>query len=113
MRKILIVLAVCLLISNFVLNGTALAQDPLKKLGRGISNLLLGWVEIFTTVEDTGKSDGVVAGASYGILKGFAKAIQRTAVGLYETISFPVPIPKDYKPILTNPEFVLGKEAKE
>ncbi len=113
MRKVLVLFLACFLIFNFILSGNALAQDPLKKLGRGVSNLCLGWVTIFTTIEDTGKSDGIVAAVSYGILKGFAKGIQRMAVGAYETISFPVPIPKDYKPILTNPEFVLGKEAKE
>ncbi len=113
MRKIFLLSLAMLLIFNLALSGYALAQDPLKKLGRGISNFTLGWVEIFTTVEDTGKSDGIVAAATYGLLKGFAKGIFRMAVGAYETLSFPVPVPKDYKPILTKPEFILGKEAKE
>jgi putative exosortase-associated protein (TIGR04073 family) len=78
---------------------------------RDRSNLALGWFVLFSTIEDTGREDGVAAAASYGILKGFAKAIQRTAVGVYETITFPIAAPKDYKPILTNPEFVLGKDA--
>ncbi len=113
MRKVLSLVLVVLLVSNFILARDCFAQDPLKKLGRGISNLCLGWIEIFTTIEDTGKSDGIVGAVTYGVLKGLAKGIQRTFVGAYETITFPIPAPKDYKPILTKPEFVLGKEAKE
>lgn len=113
MRKVLTVTVACFLLLNLVWTSNCLAQDPLKKLGRGVSNLALGWIEIFTTIEDTGKSDGIVGAATYGFLKGIAKAIQRTAVGVYETLSFPIPVPADYKPILTKPEFVLGKEAKE
>ncbi len=113
MRKIFGWSLAMLLICNLILSADAFAQDPLKKLGRGISNLTLGWIEIFTTIEDTGKSDGVVGAITYGVLKGFAKGIFRTAVGAYETITFPVPVPEDYKPILTKPEFVLGKEAKQ
>lgn len=111
MRKVLILVLACFIFFNFVLAGNALAQDPLRKLGRGITNLALGWFVIFTTIEDTGKESGVAAAASYGILKGLAKGIQRTAVGAYETITFPIPAPKDYKPILTKPEFVLGKDV--
>jgi putative exosortase-associated protein (TIGR04073 family) len=98
---------------NLVFSHACFAQDPTKKLGRGVANLALGWVSLFTTIEDTGKSDGIFAAMSYGVFKGVAKFLQRTAVGLYEIVTFPIPIPKDYKPILTKPEFPLGKEAKE
>ncbi|MDP3142928.1 MAG: exosortase system-associated protein, TIGR04073 family [Candidatus Omnitrophota bacterium] len=112
--KLTLVLVVTLVIlGNMVSPSVCFAQDPIKKLGRGIANLTMGWFTLFSTIEDTGKSDGVYAAVTYGILKGLAKAIQRTAVGAYETISFPIPCPKGYKPILTKPEFPLGKEAKE
>lgn len=105
---VIVILAVA---ANLMFAYPASAQDPIRKLGRGIANLGLGWISFMTTVEDTGRSDGVFAAATYGFLKGIAKAIQRTAVGAYETVTFPVPIPKDYAPILTSPEFPLGKEA--
>lgn len=98
--------------ANLIFTPYCMAQDPIKKLGRGIANLGLGWISLMTTVEDTGRSDGVFAAVTYGILKGVARAVQRTAVGAYETITFPIPYPKDYQPILTSPEFPLGKEAK-
>lgn len=111
--KLLVAFIICAIFANLIFSPVCLAQDPLKKLGRGVANLTMGWLTFFSTIEDTGKADGVYAAVTYGILKGFAKAIQRTLVGAYETISFPIPYPKDYKPILTKPEFPLGKEAKE
>jgi putative exosortase-associated protein (TIGR04073 family) len=104
---------ICLILSNLTMASNCLAQDPARKLGRGLANLGAGWLTFFTTVEETGKSDGILAAATYGFIKGIAKAVQRTLVGAYETITFPIPKPKDYAPILTNPEFPLGKEAKE
>ena len=114
-RKNLIGLViVCALLSNVVVAPACLAQDDqARKLGRGVANLTGGWLSLFTTIEETGKSDGILAGATYGFIKGIINAVQRTLVGAYETLTFPFPIPKDYKPILTNPEFPLGKETKE
>lgn len=112
-RKIMGLTIIAALLLNFTLPAASFAQDPAKKLGRGVANLALGWIALFTTIEDTGKSDGVFAAMTYGVFKGIAKAIQRTAVGIYETVTFPIPAPADYKPILTKPEFPLGKEAKE
>ncbi|MFZ5801398.1 MAG: exosortase system-associated protein, TIGR04073 family [Candidatus Omnitrophota bacterium] len=105
---VVIILAVA---ANLMFAHPALAQDPIRKLGRGIANLGLGWISFLTTIEETGKSDGVFAGATYGLLKGIAKTIQRTAAGAYETVTFPIPFPKNYAPILTHPEFPLGKDA--
>jgi len=105
-------LLVLMLLSNLIFSGACFAQDPAKKLGRGVANTLFGWITLFSTIEDTGKSDGVLAAVTYGVAKGLGKALQRTAVGVYELVTFPIPYPKDYKPILTKPEFPLGKEAK-
>ena len=111
--KTMVLIIAGVILTNFIFAGNCFAQDPIKKLGRGVANLGLGWSVLLTTIEDTGKSDGVFAAVTYGIFKGVAKAIQRTLVGAYEIISFPLPAPQDYKPILTSPEFPLGKEAKE
>jgi len=112
-KSLIGLVVILVMLGHIVFPAACFADDPIKKLGRGIANVTMGWLTFFSTVEDTGKSDGVYAAVTYGILKGFAKAIQRTAVGVYETVSFPIPFPKEYKPILTKPEFPLGKEAKE
>lgn len=75
------------------------------KLGRGVSNVLLGWLEIPINVQKRyATSDTVgsgLAGAAVGIFKGAV----RTGVGFYETITFFVPLPEHYEPILPTLEY--------
>ena len=71
------------------------------KLGRGISNLAFGWMEIPQTMhqEFTTSQDQAV-GFFGGLTWGSAKAIGRTIVGGHETLTFLLPIPPYYTPIL-------------
>jgi putative exosortase-associated protein (TIGR04073 family) len=75
------------------------------KLKRGLSNLSLGWFEVPGGVSDIGEKHGVGAAATWGLLHGIGKAVQRTAVGVFEVITFPVGLPKNFEPIL-EPEFL-------
>lgn len=75
------------------------------KLGRGVSNVLLGWLEIplnvhkrYTTSDTVGSG---LAGTAVGIFKGAV----RTGVGLYETVTFFVPLPENFEPILPTLEY--------
>ncbi|MFH1189126.1 MAG: exosortase system-associated protein, TIGR04073 family [Candidatus Omnitrophota bacterium] len=81
--------------------------DPLKKLGRGLSNIMTFPLEIPSQISKTNNSDGPVAALSYGVVKGFVMGIFRAFVGIYEVVSFPLPYPEWYRPILTDPEFML------
>jgi len=71
-----------------------------EKLGRGLSNALMGWLELplgvhrHYTKADTGPS--FLTGAAHGVVKGFV----RTGVGLYETVTFFLPYPENFAPIL-------------
>ena len=88
-------------------------EDPAigmtRKLGRGVSNAGLGWVEFFKGMQSVGEEKGFWAGATWGPLYGAANAIKRTGVGVIETVTFPVGGKNNYEPIL-QPEFVLGDE---
>jgi len=84
-------------------------KGPFRKLTRGFLNLLFGGLEIGETVCEVGREEGVTAGATYGLLKGFCFAIARTVIGVYELVTFPIPIPADYEPILAEPEFYPGE----
>ncbi len=97
--------------------GSALAAEsrtwmPLEKLGRGISNIATCPLEIGKNVEAANESDGIFAAYSWGLLKGSADTLVRAVVGIYEVVTFPLPVPADYAPILTNPEYFL-KDNKE
>ena len=82
------------------------AQDPFTKLGRGVANTLTGWVEIPKNIYATSVEDNALAGVTLGLAKGVGMTIVRTGAGIYEVVTFPFPLPQDYKPIL-EPEYVF------
>ena len=76
------------------------------KLFRGIVNLVTGWMEIpkqVTQEADAGR------GFTRGFAKGIGYAIGRTSVGGYEILTFPFPLPEEYRPIV-HPEYVLSDQ---
>ena len=75
---------------------------PLMKLGRGLSNLTFGWLELPQNI-DAGyaqRPDDVATGMFTGVVVGLLKSLRRTGVGAYETLTFWVPAPAEYEPIL-------------
>jgi len=82
-------------------------DTPVTKLGRGLANLLTFPLEVPEQVSRTNNSDGPFAASTVGILKGLGWAIGRMCVGAYETATFMMPFPKNYKAILRDPEYFL------
>ena len=76
-------------------------QGPEQKLGRGFGNVTevarLG--EFNRSVEQEGIFGGPDTGLATGLVRGFDHSIQRTGLGLYEVITFPIP---PYHPIWTD-----------
>jgi putative exosortase-associated protein (TIGR04073 family) len=70
------------------------------KLNRGVYNAALGWLELPVGIKEAGAKHGVGAAATWGVLNGIGSAIQRTAVGIFEIVTFPVGIPKNFEPII-------------
>jgi putative exosortase-associated protein (TIGR04073 family) len=64
-------------------------------------------LEIPNQISKTNITDGPMAAFTWGIIKGVGMTAFRALVGVYETVSFPVPCPAGYEPILTDPEFFL------
>ncbi len=63
----------------------------LEKLGRGLGNIAFGWVEIPGTIQQQYREHDAPASFFSGLLIGGAKALGRTAVGVYETVTFVLP----------------------
>lgn len=97
-------LSVMLVALLLLFQGSCFA-GPRKKLERGLANTASGWMEIFTTPKSYSDEHGPAAGFFFGVPAGLAKAFWRTAVGLYETVTFPLPL-HNYQPVM-EPEFVL------
>jgi putative exosortase-associated protein (TIGR04073 family) len=74
---------------------------PEDKLGRGMRNAteFLRGGQIRRSMEQTALWEGPDAAYTTGLLRGFNRSLVRTAVGIYEIITFPAP---PYGPLFTS-----------
>ena len=93
MKKIVAAALILLLISNFPLSAYC-ADDAVKKLSRGVSNMLTCPFEIVEQAKRVNTSDGPWAACTFGIIKGVFMMGIRGVVGAYETTTFFIPLPK-------------------
>jgi putative exosortase-associated protein (TIGR04073 family) len=95
MRKIIFTLAIAALAPLFFTGCTG----PEQKLGRGMSNTyeIVRWGEMRQSVEEN-TILGTPGDGYYGVIHGFDRSLQRTGLGLYEVLTFPIP---SYSPVLT------------
>ena len=98
-----------LIVSLACIQSDCFAQNMLRKLGRGVSNIATGAFEIPKAIQESFYDDGPIAAVTYGVLDGIYKFMVRTVVGAYETATFPIPLPSDYRPIV-EPEFLFSPE---
>lgn len=82
------------------------AASMMHKLGRGIVNVLTGWIEIPKNIAVEWKKTEPFTGFVMGTVQGVGWGVGRTATGLYDIVTFPLPIPEGYKPLM-EPEFIL------
>ncbi len=81
-------------------NGTPTGEKMFAKLGRGLANAVTGWIEIPRQMRDESEVSGLGVGLTWGLAEGVGYAIARTIAGVYEIVSFPVPMPEDYRPVI-------------
>lgn len=74
----------------------AWAQDPIHKMGRGVVNVLTGWIELPKQVQLGKQEDNPLMGIGRGLAKGAGLMVLRSGIGLYEVITFPLPYPKGF-----------------
>jgi putative exosortase-associated protein (TIGR04073 family) len=82
------------------------ADKPLVKLGRGASNLLFAPVEMCTNLEKAVNKRGLPSGIGEGLTSGFIFSLIRFGAGIYDVVTFLIPIPEDYQPIM-KPAYVF------
>ncbi len=70
-----------------------------RKLARGLANLAYGPGEIFSYHSRSLSTDGNVAASMIGPIEGSRRALVRVGYGLFDVLTFPVPIYKGtYRP---------------
>lgn len=62
-----------------------------RKLGRAISNILYGFIEIPEQMVRKGEAHGRKSGWSYGIVDGTHRGLKRLGYGFYELFTFTCP----------------------
>ena len=103
LRAIAIVVMAALLLPVAAIGQDRITYDPedeipaatgveraLTKLGRGLSNIMLGWAEIPVTFDQKLKQ-GKPLGYLLGVVPvlGTARAVMRTTTGVFEAVTFP------------------------
>ncbi len=91
MRNVISLLALTALAALF----TSGCEGPEQKLGRGVSNTfeITRMGDMRRSVEQTAVFESPSAGYTTGAVKGFAQTMTRTGVGIFEIITFPIPMP--------------------
>jgi putative exosortase-associated protein (TIGR04073 family) len=111
MKKFVIALG-CMFLLSFSASVEAAGDDPpsghnaLRKLGRGLANILFGFTEVPNQYSKTQANHSGAAAVTYGLGKGIGRWFWRECIGVYEVVTFPFPAPAGYKPIMA-PEFPL------
>lgn len=99
-------LTACLLVFFLLSPPVYAAQNGWVKLGRGMMNVLTGFYEIPYQVMEIGKTERWPIAVGAGLGKGLYRGVLRTLTGVYEVVTFPVPLPPQYRPIMY-PEFIV------
>ena len=82
-------------------------DGSLRKLGRGIANVVTSPLELIRTPQAETYQHGYVEAMSVGLLHGAWRTIQRGVVGAFEILTFYAEIPHRFEPIMM-PEFVFA-----
>lgn len=80
-----------------------------SKFGRGVANVVSGWLEVPKQIYRVGHEEGWIRGSTKGPFEGLGMFGARTIAGAYEILTFPLPIPPHYQPML-KPEYVWQPE---
>lgn len=87
-------------------------KGPIRKLTRGFCNLATFPVELPYRMDREFKGMGP-EGLVYGFMEGMCMMAGRAVAGFYEIVTFPIPMPEKYEPVLTDPEFFFGNPLEK
>lgn len=105
--KIFLALAVLLAFTLPLMGQEAEIQGegtPQRKLQRGFLNVALSPIEISNELSKEVRNDTFPPSWVAGLGRGAVYMVGRALVGVYEMVTFPLPYPANYKPVL-QPEF--------
>ncbi len=80
--------------------GVFAGDNPGTKLGRGISNILTAPLQYVIQTSRLNEDHDAVTALLGGLVNGTGFMLWRMGVGVYEVVTFPVPVPSNYGPVL-------------
>jgi len=79
-------------------------QDPIRKLGRGVSNIAWGVTELPNLIGGTNDLEGNSASLGFGVIFGTHRSVVRIVSGVFDVVTWPVPLYKgSYRPPFHSP----------
>ena len=100
MKKSLLVLGVAVFVLVSAVSLAFAKDNAFTKFGRGMANIALSPGELYTQPLLLSKNSEPAIAIFGGLAKGLSMFVAREVVGIYEVITFPVPAPKGYGPII-------------
>lgn len=96
------VLVVMMLIVQPLYAAEMESPGPLRKLQRGFLNVALSPMEISNelAIEKHENNDQMPPSWMTGLVRGIGFTAGRALAGVYDIVTFPVPLPKEYGPII-------------
>jgi putative exosortase-associated protein (TIGR04073 family) len=64
---------------------------PTRKLGRGVSNIAFGYIEVLDSMAMVNFDEGNSAAFGYGLVRGIGRSFARLGYGVYDVVTFPCP----------------------
>ncbi|MDE2028624.1 MAG: exosortase system-associated protein, TIGR04073 family [Candidatus Omnitrophica bacterium] len=105
-------IALIFVLTGFLVSSNSLAAvRPIQKFGRGIANLVTAPVEIVkqersSWIQGSAKTFHISAWLFCGAVYGVAMTVARAGSGVWDIVTFPFALPKDFKPLL-KPDYVF------
>lgn len=106
MKKLLFLIALLGIASQVIYAAEVESSGPLRKLQRGFVNIALSPMELSNELatEKYENADQMPPSWMTGTVRGIAFTAGRALAGVYDIVTFPLPLPREYGPIV-EPEF--------
>lgn len=100
MKKFILILGIAVFIFTNLIPAVFAEDDAFTKFGRGMANILISPAELYAQPWLLMKDQPIPIAICGGLMKGIAMLVAREAVGIYEVLTFPIPVPSGYRAII-------------
>ncbi len=111
MNKMFTMSVAVMILSLLIVPGAQAEDGPVKKLARGVVNVVTAPIEIPKQaraywVEGARETDHILVWIASGTVWGIIQTVKRAGSGVWDIVTFPVEKPADYAPLL-EPDYVF------